>query len=124
MSAPRPAAAPAAGSGPVTASTIVPTPESVNSSSSSAWGTRPSRMWARLTPARTARAQASTLGIMPPCAPPLRMISSITSSDALRITVVGSSATMRSPSMSVRKISFSACRASASAPATVSALML
>ena len=40
------------------------------------------------------------------------------------MTVVGSSATTRRPSTSVRKISFSASSASASAPATVSALML
>ena len=48
----------------------------------------------------------------------------MTSAVAWWMTVVGSSATTRSPSMSVRKISFSASRASASAPATVSALML
>ena len=60
-------------------STMVPTPESVKSSSSSACGTRPSRMWARATPPRTAWAHASILGIMPPTAPPPRRISSTTS---------------------------------------------
>ena len=50
--------------------TMVPTPSSVKSSSSSACGVRPSRMWARRTPWRTARAHASTLGIIPPVAAP------------------------------------------------------
>ena len=50
--------------------TMVPTPPSVKSSTSTAWGTRPSRMWAPFTPARTARAQAWALGTIPPEATP------------------------------------------------------
>src|SRR6202012_3420420 len=45
--------------------TIVPTPSVVNTSSSSACGTRPSRTWALVTPPSTARRQASILGAMP-----------------------------------------------------------
>ena len=52
--------------------TMVPTPSSVKISRSRAWGTRPSRMWARVTPARRARAQASILGTIPSVAAPER----------------------------------------------------
>ncbi len=51
--------------------TIVPIPSSVNTSSNRAWGVRPSRMCAWPTPARTARAQACTFGIIPPVAAPV-----------------------------------------------------
>src|SRR6185437_2707140 len=44
----------------VVASIIVPMPSSVNSSSSSEWGTRPSRMCAALTPASIASTQAAS----------------------------------------------------------------
>ena len=44
---------------------MVPIPSVVNTSSSKACGTRPSRTCARLTPPSTARRQASILGTMP-----------------------------------------------------------
>src|SRR5439155_186451 len=45
---------------------LVPMPASVNSSSSSEWGTRPSMMWALVTPPSSAVTHASSLGRMPP----------------------------------------------------------
>src|SRR6185312_6066353 len=56
-----PARSIAGGSG----STMVPTPESVNTSSSTACGTRPSSTWACGTPPRTARRHASIFGTIP-----------------------------------------------------------
>ena len=46
--------------------TMVPMPASVNSSSSSECGRRPSMMWADPTPPRTASTQAPSFGRMPP----------------------------------------------------------
>src|SRR5439155_21940836 len=48
------------------ASIFVPIPASVNSSSSSEWAIRPSRMCAALTPWLIASTHASSLGRMPP----------------------------------------------------------
>src|SRR5262249_9040924 len=52
---------------------LVPTPASVNTSSSSTCGTRPSRMCAAPLPPATASRQVSTLGIMPPEMVPSRI---------------------------------------------------
>ena len=49
----------------LSSTTIVPTPASVNSSTSSACGVRPSMMCALLTPPRTARTHACAFGIIP-----------------------------------------------------------
>ena len=49
---------------------MVPMPASVNSSSSSTWGMRPSSRWAERTPPARAVRQASILGIMPPATVP------------------------------------------------------
>src|SRR5664280_3017503 len=73
--------------------TMVPTPSSVNTSRSSACGVRPSRMWARPTPDRTALAHASTLGIIPPFAAPVATRWSMSSALAWWISVEGSSGT-------------------------------
>src|SRR5262249_27766948 len=72
------------------AATMVPTPRSVNTSSKSAWGTRPSRMWARPTPPRTARAHASTLGTMPELAAPEATMASRSSTVTVWSSVAGS----------------------------------
>ena len=50
--------------------TFVPIPASVNSSSSSACGRRPSMMWADPTPPRIASTQAPSFGRMPPATSP------------------------------------------------------
>ena len=50
---------------PVAHEIIVPMPVSLNSSTSSECGERPSTMWARSTPPSTALAQHSTFGIIP-----------------------------------------------------------
>src|SRR5262249_34000497 len=52
--------------GPVRVSILVPSAASVNSSSSSEWATRPSRMWAAPTPAPIASTQALSFGAIPP----------------------------------------------------------
>src|ERR1700733_2777299 len=53
--------------GHVPATILVPMPASVNSSSSSEWGMRPSMMWADETPPSIASTQAASFGRMPPC---------------------------------------------------------
>ena len=60
-------------------STMVPTPESVNSSSSNAWGPAHRECGPGPHRPRTALAHASIFGFMPPTAPPPRRISSTTS---------------------------------------------
>ena len=76
------------------------------------------------TPARTARAQASTLGIIPVVAA-ARCHHGLELVDVSRPQhAAGSSRSRRSPATSVRKTSFSASSAAAMAPATASALML
>ena len=59
--------------------TIVPMPASVKISSRSTWAIRPSRMWARWTPLRTAWVQLATFGIMPPAIVPSATSSSSSS---------------------------------------------
>src|SRR5581483_4189677 len=71
-SAPAGASVPGGGSAPAdacggSAAIVVPTPSGVNSSSTSACSTRPSSRWIRGTPPSSARAAASSFGIMPPC---------------------------------------------------------
>ena len=81
-------------------------------------------MCARPTPARTARAHASTFGIIPPLAAPDTTMASSSSAVICLMSVDGSSGTDRIPETSVRKTIFSAWRAAANAPAAESALML
>src|SRR5258708_834532 len=99
---------------------MVPIPSAVSSSSSNAWGTRPSMMWAFSTPAR-ARTAALTLGIMPPVMVPSSILS-LTS--WARISLISWSDLSLMPSTSVSMISFRAPSATASSAATVSALTL
>src|SRR5438128_1598825 len=99
----------------------VPTPREVSTSSSTAWRTRPSITCAWRTPPRIASRQHSTLGIMPPAMVPSRIMSAAASAGS-----VSTSAPSRlfTPSTSVSRMSFSARSASATLPATTSALML
>ena len=99
----------------------VPAPCSVNSSSSSTWGMRPSRMTAALTPPSTASIAVSILGIMPPEMVPSairpRASRTVSSRDQLLVLIqhafdIG---------QQHQALGF---RAPATAPATVSALML
>ena len=68
---------------------IVPMPSSVKISSSSTWAMRPSRMWARPTPLRTAWVHASTLGIIPPAIVPSAISASSSSAVVWRIRLAG-----------------------------------
>src|SRR5262249_42761752 len=70
--------------------TIVPMPESVKISRSSTWATRPSRMWARPTPWRTACTQAAIFGIMPPVNEPSATSRSSSSAVIWRMRLSGS----------------------------------
>src|SRR5262249_51525579 len=101
--------------------TSVPTPWLVSTSRSSACRARPSITCACLTPPRRASMQHSIFGIMPPSMTPAAIISLASSAYS-----EGTSLPSRpfTPSTSVSRISFSACSASASLPATTSALML
>src|SRR2546423_1948940 len=98
----------------------VPAP-SVNNSSRIACGTRPSTITAASTPPSTAARQVSTLGIMPPEIVPCaisRRASAAVSSGIRRLSPSSTPATAGS-SMKRRALT-----AAATAPATVSALML
>ena len=99
-------------------------PSLVKTSNSSAWRTRPSRMWARPTPQRTACTEEATFGSIPPRSSPASTIASSSAADTAEISVAGSCSSRRRPSTSVRYTSFSASSADAIAPAAVSALML
>src|SRR5690606_37729020 len=101
--------------------TRVPAPCSVNSSTSMAWGRRPSRITTASTPSRTAAMAVCSLGIMPPVATP----SSI--SCAASATVIWrmiSPSAPRTPATSVSNSIRLALSEPARAPATVSALTL
>ena len=63
---------------PATSEIFVPCPASVNSSSSSECGTRPSTMCAEPTPARTESRHASSFGRIPPPTPPRAACTSVT----------------------------------------------
>jgi hypothetical protein len=101
--------------------TMVPTPASVKTSSSSAWGTRPSMMTADSTPEFTASMQFSTLGIMPP-----EMVPSAISARACSTVMSWMSWPFlsRTPGTSVGNRRRLARMAPAMAPAEVSELML
>ena len=101
--------------------TMVPRPASVKTSSSRAWGTRPSRMVAASTPEFTASMQFSTLGIMPPEMVPSAIKARACSTVISPISWPSLSST---PGTSVRNSSRLARMAPAMAPAEVSALML
>src|SRR5439155_227218 len=99
----------------------VPTPREVSTSSSTAWRTRPSITCACRTPPRIASRQHSTLGIMPPAMVPSRIMSAATSAGSVSMSAPSR---LFTPSTSVSRMSFSARSASATLPATTSALML
>src|SRR4051794_32542092 len=103
---------------------IVPTPESVKTSSRSTCGMRPSRMCAERTPFSTAWMQAAIFGIMPPVRTPSSTITRNAFASTWLMSDDGTSTSPSRPSTSVRYTTFSAPSASAIAPATVSALML
>ena len=88
------------------------------------WGMRPSRMWVRSTPERTASTQHSTLGIMPPWMTPSRTSRGTSDRPTFWRRVLSSAGSRSRPRTSVRRMSFSAPRATASLAAAVSALML
>src|SRR5665647_1366795 len=104
---------------------LAPSPaSSVMISSSTEWAIRPSMMWAAPTPPSRLVSTASNLGIIPLDTFPLSS-SSITSSPVHSDKRDDSSSRSAwRPATSVRKMTFAALRAAASAPATVSALML
>src|SRR6185312_1551234 len=99
----------------------VPAPCSVNNSSRSTWGMRPSRMTAASTPDSTAATAVLILGIMPPEMVPLAIKARASLAVRREINFFSWSST---PSTSVSRIKRSALTAPATAPATVSALML
>ena len=99
----------------------VPTPREVSTSSSTACRTRPSITWACLTPPRIASRQHSTLGIIPPAIVPSRIMSPAASAGSVSMSAPSR---LFTPSTSVSRMSFSARSASATLPATTSALML
>src|SRR5437763_840908 len=101
---------------------LVPIPASVNSSSSSECGSRPSMMCAAVTPPSTACAQAASLGRIPPVTAPMRSRTSAAVAWAIR--VVSSAGSSSQAGTSVRKIALEACMATATAAAASSALML
>ena len=103
---------------------MVPEPDPVKTSTSSASWARPSTMWVRATPPVAARMQASTLGRMPPAMAPESSSGRSSSGEAKGSTVLGSRRLRMTPGAPVRKISFSALRARATLSATVSALTL
>ena len=106
------------------ATTIVPTPARVSSSSSSTWDSRPSIRCTDPTPCSMARMQPAILGIIPPEITP-ELISCCTRSVPTRvISEAGSSTSASSPGTSVRKMSFSAASSWAISVAASSALML
>ena len=94
----------------------------MNTSRSTECGTRPSITWARGTPARTARRQASIFGAMPLASPGSNGSSSAAVSSLITDSRSGQFA--NSPSTSVSTTSFAAPSAAASAAAALSALML
>ena len=103
-------------------STWVPTPSLVNSSSSTACGSRPSTTVARETPALTASRQAFIFGTIP-----LSSVGRISASASGLISPMTSSEfgqSRKSPSTSVSTSSFSASSATARAAAAESALTL
>src|ERR1039458_86648 len=106
----------------VAASILVPIPASVNSSKSNECGVRPSRMCAALTPWWIASRQACNLGRIPPCR--LSSESSTSFAEAWAIRLPGSVGSRSQPGTSVRKITFCAPIAPATAPAASSALTL
>ena len=87
-------------------------------------GIVPLMMCTRLTPFSMASTQAVTFGIMPPEIVPSAIRFIACSVESTANSEAGSSGSLRTPSMSVRKISFSALSAVATAAAAVSALML
>ena len=103
---------------------MVPTPASVSSSVSREWDTLPSRMTAEPTPERTLSTQQSTLGIIPPEITPSRTKAGTEDSWREGIKEDSSSGLWSRPRTSVRRISFSASRETASLAAAVSALTL
>src|SRR5579885_419912 len=98
----------------------VPAP-SVKSSSRIACSMRPSRMTAASTPPSTASRQVSTLGIMPPLIVPSAIMARASAAESSGRSRFSRSST---PATSVRSRKRVARTAAATAPATVSALML
>ena len=96
-------------------------PWSVNTSSSMACFLRPSMMCALATPPRSAFRQHFTLGNMPPAMVPSSIICR---ARPLSIVLMSCLSRSQTPSTSVSRTSFSAFRAAATSPATMSALML
>ena len=82
---------------------------------------RPSMMWILRTPLVSVSRQASTLGIMPASIAPLAISRRASASVSEWISESGSSFSRRTPFTSLRKTSFSAPSAWATAVAAVSA---
>ena len=81
---------------------IVPTPASLNSSSSSTCGSRPSSRWADPTPLVTAWRQAAIFGIIPPVSVPSSRSAWRAAASIRLMRLVGSATSASSPSTSVR----------------------
>jgi hypothetical protein len=90
------------GEGPTAGLILVPMPASVKSSSSSECGTRPSTMWAKVTPPWIASRHALSLGRMPPATP--SSAASTSSAPASLMTEAGSAGSRSQPSTSVRNM--------------------
>src|ERR1019366_7196342 len=81
---------------------LVPCPASVNSSSSSECGTRPSTIWAKETPPLIASRQAASLGRIPPAT--WGSASATSSALASETTLAGSAGSRNQPATSVRNM--------------------